>query len=233
MAGVGPFAVPAGKKGVFVWANDLNPDSFASLEEAVQKNRVCISFLKRTISVLTTSKVSKFAKPFNEDGRTFISDSAKKLLKSDIRVDITPKDHRASRQKPSSRGNPRTIVTSPKTFNHYILNLPASAITFLPAFIGLYASHSNLFTPHTSTKLPTIHVYCFSTKSDDNKQEEIKICKEISQQIEYEMKPGDPDREAEVEIWDVRDVAPLKRMFCASFRLPGEVAFRQAAEQKT
>jgi tRNA (guanine37-N1)-methyltransferase len=42
MAGVGPFAVPAGKKGVFVWANDLNPDSFASLGEAVERNKVCI-----------------------------------------------------------------------------------------------------------------------------------------------------------------------------------------------
>lgn len=41
MAGVGPFALPAGKKKCFVWANDLNPESFASLEDAVQNNKVC------------------------------------------------------------------------------------------------------------------------------------------------------------------------------------------------
>jgi tRNA (guanine37-N1)-methyltransferase len=40
MAGIGPFTVPAGKKGVFVWANDLNPDSYASLKEAIKINKV-------------------------------------------------------------------------------------------------------------------------------------------------------------------------------------------------
>lgn len=40
MAGIGPFAVPAGKKQVFVWANDLNPDSYSSLEDAIQRNKV-------------------------------------------------------------------------------------------------------------------------------------------------------------------------------------------------
>jgi tRNA (guanine37-N1)-methyltransferase len=40
MAGIGPFAVPAGKKGVFVWANDKNPESHRYLEDAIRKNKV-------------------------------------------------------------------------------------------------------------------------------------------------------------------------------------------------
>lgn len=75
-----------------------------------------------------------------------------------------------------------------------------------------------------------VHVYCFSTKSDDNKAEEEKICSEVSEQLGYRI--GGVGNE-EMEIWDVRDVAPQKRMFCASFRLPAEVAFRKVnAEMK-
>jgi tRNA (guanine37-N1)-methyltransferase len=52
MAGVGPFAIPAGKKGVFVWANDLNPESFACMKEAVFRNKV--SFHTLQLSILIT-----------------------------------------------------------------------------------------------------------------------------------------------------------------------------------
>jgi tRNA (guanine37-N1)-methyltransferase len=39
-AGVGPFALPAAKKGCAVWANDLNPDSYRYLQINVDNNRV-------------------------------------------------------------------------------------------------------------------------------------------------------------------------------------------------
>lgn len=103
------------------------------------------------------------------------------------------------------------------------MNLPATAIDFLGSFNGLYHGREDLFEPHTGSKLPMIHVHCFSTKSDDNVREGIEICQRISEKLGYEVKPGDE----ELVIYDVREVAPKKRMFCASFRLPAEVAFRE------
>lgn len=44
MAGIGPFALPAGKKGVFVYANDLNPESYKYLKDGIVKNKVSPSF---------------------------------------------------------------------------------------------------------------------------------------------------------------------------------------------
>lgn len=40
-AGVGPFAIPAGKKGCGVFANDLNPVSYNYLQINVDNNKVC------------------------------------------------------------------------------------------------------------------------------------------------------------------------------------------------
>lgn len=39
-AGVGPFAVPAGKKGCGVFANDLNPISYKYLQVNIANNKV-------------------------------------------------------------------------------------------------------------------------------------------------------------------------------------------------
>lgn len=47
MAGVGPFALPAAKKKVWVWANDLNPESYKSLVANAGRNKVRLSFITR------------------------------------------------------------------------------------------------------------------------------------------------------------------------------------------
>lgn len=204
MAGIGPFAVPAGKKKVFVYANDLNPDSYASLADAVKRN-----------------KVEAYVKPFNDNGHTFIRTATAELLRTEHSITITKKQSRTDAKDPSKKPEVLKTITQPKFFQHFVMNLPATALEFLPSFIGLYTPEDRKLLP-ADFKLPMIHCYCFSTKSDDNVREGIEICQEVSRQIGFEITPQTP----ETKIWDVRDVAPHKRMFCATFRLPEEVAFR-------
>jgi tRNA (guanine37-N1)-methyltransferase len=219
MAGVGPFAIPSGKKKCFVWANDLNPESYKALVDNIRIN-----------------KVGDFVRSFNTDGGAFIRQASVDLVKEeDKSVAIYPKT-KFSRSKPEeNKPQPLKTLVQPRIFGHYVMNLPASAITFLPSFIGLYANVpgmpaseiKKLLAPYTQQKLPMIHVHCFSTKSDDNAEEIKGICEEISRQLQCGITPETPD----VDIYDVRDVAPKKRMFCASFRLPEEVAFREAGNK--
>ncbi|KAH9380807.1 hypothetical protein HPB48_007248 [Haemaphysalis longicornis] len=75
-AGVGPFAIPAARKGCAVFANDLNPHSFAWLNHNVKLNKV-------------TNRVTTY----NLDGREFIrevivrtDDLEKKSEEGSVRV---------------------------------------------------------------------------------------------------------------------------------------------------
>ncbi|XP_044757624.1 tRNA (guanine(37)-N1)-methyltransferase isoform X2 [Coccinella septempunctata] len=63
-AGVGPFSVPLAKKKCYVYANDLNPESYKWLNYNIEKNKVD----KRHI------------KTFNKDGRDFIKTDVKSVL---------------------------------------------------------------------------------------------------------------------------------------------------------
>jgi tRNA (guanine37-N1)-methyltransferase len=112
------------------------------------------------------------------------------------------------------------------------MNLPATAIEFLDAFPGVYAGRESLFAPHTSQRLPKVHVYCFSGHSENELDDHIDICQRISERIGYTITPedrvgGSGNLSIELSIHNVRLVSPKKQMFCASFRLPAEVAFKK------
>ncbi|KAK6383873.1 tRNA(m(1)G37)methyltransferase [Exophiala oligosperma] len=213
MAGVGPFAVPAGKGKVFVRANDLNPDCHASLTDAIKRN-----------------KVDDFVMASCADGREFIRHATTELAQAPRKVVLKPKIRVSRKATVEERKAAEEAATKsaqtleePRTFDHYVMNLPATAIEFLDAFKGVYHNRQTEFAPYTSRKLPFIHLYLFQAKYATEEEECQEICERISENIGAEVKLTDP--ELEMSIRYVRLVAPKKKMFCASFRIPAATAF--------
>ncbi|CEP19727.1 hypothetical protein [Parasitella parasitica] len=171
-AGVGPFALPAAKKGSIVYANDLNPSSYEYMKENIAANKI-------------TSGIF----PYNMDGRAFIRQAVKDLQ--------------------------ATSANEWKTFDHFVMNLPATAIEFLDVFRGLYYDQKDLFNANPRAKLPMIHCHCF-TKSTDALQD-------ISERVGQIM-GSKPDPSKSSVHW-VRNVAPKKDMYCISFPLSSDIAF--------
>ncbi|CAO1634387.1 unnamed protein product [Parajaminaea phylloscopi] len=142
MAGVGPFALPAAKsRGCRVYANDLNPSSYESLKANAVKNRV-----------------DQGVGSFCEDGRAFIRDSVCRVWNQEVGkewkgiVVSRTKEEKAKRKaRLATDGEPSTtleetasgkeLVTPPSRLtDHFIMNLPATAIEFLDAYRGLYTA---------------------------------------------------------------------------------------------
>lgn len=164
---------------------------------------------------------------FNKDGRDFIKEAGRIVYDASVHGDCAVIQPKVSRSKSASSQPPEPKrIPVPPTISHFVMNLPDSAITFLHRFRGTYRGLEHLFEPHTDVKLPMVHVHCFAVKSDDEVPLN-DICQRIFDQIGVRFTPGDSQNEGEVYIHNVRDVAPKKRMFCASFRLPPEVAFSE------
>ncbi|CAN3358691.1 tRNA (guanine(37)-N(1))-methyltransferase [Diutina catenulata] len=215
-AGVGPFAVPAGKKQVLCLANDLNPESYRYLVDNIKLN-----------------KCDDFVKPFNMDGRSFIRQSPSLLSSWYSQQPCIDTKKVVKRRKVDEQGVERSVrenematLAVPRHFSHYVMNLPDSALTFLDAFIGLF---NNFESSEKSTfkEMPMIHVHCFEKYSNDEAPEpsleeiQHRVHKRIQTILAYPL---------EYELCSfhlVRKVAPTKPMFCVSFRLPEEVAFKK------
>lgn len=219
-AGVGPFAVPAGKLNVLVLANDLNPESFKYLKENIALNHV-----------------DNFVKPFNLDGRDFIKKSPKLLLDWAENEKFVERKRLVKRRKLDESGKGISTdrnyeimrIDIPSYFGQYVMNLPDSALTFLDSFIGLYSDPlvKSLILKDPTFKLPIINVHCFEKYSPQERPEPLldelhrRIHKKIVKTLEYDLPIEDMDFHL------VRRVAPTKPMFCVRFLLPEVVAFRR------
>lgn len=169
-------------------------------------------------------QTGEFVKSFNQDGHDFIRNAADSVLEASQRGDCAVlKPAKVSRFSNKPPPEPKRVPIPP-TISHFVMNLPASAIEFLHNFKGVYHGQEKLFAPHTDVKLPVVHTHCFAVKADDATPLN-DICERIYKEIGVRFVPGDLDVEGQITITEVRDVAPAKRMFCASFRVPPQVAF--------
>lgn len=183
-------------------------------------------------------------KPFNLDGRIFIHQAADDVLAASQAGEsaMAPVKKMTKSKNPKPIHNRPTCVLVPPTISHFVMNLPGSATDFLRHFRGLYAGREELFAPQTQTQLPTVHCHCFALKSDDEVPRldvAERVSKELGVKLEWDgiidppgWKLGDsiPRRDdrvvdGKVSVIMVREVAPNKNMYCATFRLPTEVAF--------
>ncbi|SCU91453.1 LAME_0E12574g1_1 [Lachancea meyersii CBS 8951] len=215
-AGVGPFAVPAGKKKVMVLANDLNPESYKYMLENIAEN-----------------KTDSFVQPSNLDGRDFIRESPRLLAewrqKTEARIVIPGgRRYKDSKTGETKRTEPQSVQI-PQFYHHYVMNLPDSALTFLDEFVGLYSRY-----PETLEQLkklpdfqaPWIHCHCFEKYDAEESPEPSmqELHRRVHDRIKTITKTNDTVLPFEnLQFHLVRKVAPTKPMFCVSFQLPDEL----------
>ena len=152
MAGVGPFAVPAGKKGCRVVANDLNPDSYRWLVENIKIN-----------------KVESSVCPYEMDGREFMRSAAGGKLQ--VVWPAPPKQPQNKKKTKKNQGDDDKEEKGEKVasaysgvippFHHIVMNLPATAVEFLDALRGSFDPEM-----WKDRDLPMVHVYAFLKKEE-------------------------------------------------------------------
>ncbi|KAF9531940.1 hypothetical protein CPB83DRAFT_808080 [Crepidotus variabilis] len=218
-AGVGPFAVPAAKKGCAVLGNDLNPNSAKYLLQNVKNNRV-----------------TDLVRVSCEDGRDFIRSSVARVYDEPFEPYAGPKPSRVQEEKDRKRSlklaasGQETSLATPTTpaqadkpprraITHFVMNLPDSAITFLDAFRGILVDNSRNLSG-VYEEMPMIHCHCFTRETESE-----AASKDIRQRIEEKIGHRIAD---DFSLHLVRSVAPSKEMYCISFRLPRKVAFDQS-----
>ena len=212
-AGVGPFAVPAGKKGCGVLASDLEPASASALAANVKKNKVSSILSSRRGSEVADElffgQVGENVRTGNQDARDFIRRSvidvwttpfsafeSRSAAKARESLERRERDARKAQQ--LAGGNSGALSTPLATtltkdtrpprrlVNHFVMNLPNSAIEFLDAYRGLYTPLLELEGAKEAIEaaggengLPLVHCYCF-TKDVEGAEADILAVRSFS-----------------------------------------------------
>lgn len=155
-AGVGPFALPAAKRGCVVFANDLNPESVKWMQINSQNNH-----LENRI------------RTFCEDGGTFIRRVTKEAWDNPFpdlgEVKSATRQRRELRKVAPIEA---ALRQGSRRISHFIMNLPDTAISFLPSFQNLFsdlkAAPDFL---EVYNEMPFVHCYCFTRELEYDKAE--------------------------------------------------------------
>ncbi|KAH9982981.1 Met-10+ like-protein-domain-containing protein [Lactifluus volemus] len=209
-AGVGPFALPAARKGCAVLANDLNPESYKYLAVNIEDN-----------------KVSDRVRASCKDGRDFIRHAAALVAANPFPGYTGPplsQSQRRAQSRQQSRGQISSQQPPRNRIAHFVMNLPDSAITFLDSFRGMLAPSSSESIADLQALydvMPMVHCYCF-TRELEQEAAERDIRQRVEGHLGYMLKT-----ENEVMVHLVRSVAPNKDMYCISFRLPRAITVEE------
>ena len=211
--------MPAGKKGVTVLANDLNPDRSAA--QTLHPSHTQPSLLRYTFALAFSQFLIKcnaarslpppsppsplpllLPSPPLSSPLLLLPHSVRwlqrnvSLNKVSGSVTCSCSDARTFLQRLCSSPPPSDAQGTGSV--HVAMNLPASATDFLDVFRGAFEREM-----WAEQRLPTVHVYAFSASEDP---------KEDIRQRVTRMLGGDASAAMEMQLHLVRDVAPKKLM---------------------
>ncbi|KAL8445823.1 hypothetical protein Emed_005379 [Eimeria media] len=200
-------------------------------------------------AAVAVAAVSSSVSVYNEDARAFLRSALEPsffgaLLEKRMQQQAKPA---AAQQQPAAAAAPAAPAAAPEI--HVLMNLPESAIEFLDVFgeaLTRAKDQGGVCTPEPQPKkhraeeaccngavdtpettaastpaVPRWRIHCYAFSRNPRPEEELRPRVEAA--LGCWPQP--------VEIFEVRDVAPHKRMYCLSFDLPPSLRFAQAATQ--